>query len=173
VGAIPLAQASPGDLVLCDGSGIVNWAIKVGQRFRVPRRFCAWNHVAILSDKDAEGWWVVEATGRGVQHNRLDQPGRDRYAVVDTGLVEEHRALAVRFAMDQVGAPYGWLTIASIVCDLLTTKRLDLRREGTWICSALGARALEHGGHFFDTLDPFQVMPAQLAQLFGVELAAA
>lgn len=165
---IPLEKAQPGDLVLCHGSGFVSLAIRIGQRLRTQKRFCYWNHVAVLTDNGSDGWWVVEAGGRGVARNALDGPGRHEYVVVDSGVDEAHRSQVVAFANSEISDPYGWLTIAAIVLDLLTPARLNLRRSGTWICSALAARAVEHGGRLYDDHDPFQVTPAELAQRYEV-----
>lgn len=165
---IPLEEAQAGDIVLCSDVGAVAAAIRFGQRFRVPKAYCWTNHVAVLTDRDADGWFVVEATGHGVERNALDCAGRHGFVVVNTGVDEAHRSQVVSFALSQVGQRYGWLTIASIVLDLLTPARLNLQRARTWICSALAARSVEHGGRLYDDVSPFQIMPAQLAQRYGV-----
>ena len=76
----------------------------------------------------------------------------------------------VNFANRVIGTKYGILTIISIAFNILTPSeiRLDIHRDGTLICSAAVARALEHGG-WWCPVDPFQITPAQIDQFLGAD----
>ncbi|MDA4133157.1 MAG: hypothetical protein OK454_08555, partial [Thaumarchaeota archaeon] len=65
----------------------------------------------------------------------------------------------------EVGVKYGWLTIASVVVNILTPKwvRLDFRRDQTFICSGLYSWGLHSAGGLIEG-DVYQVMPAQVAE---------
>ena len=79
-----------------------------------------------------------------------------------------NRQRAIDFANRVIGTKYGVLTIISIAFNLLTPSevRVDIRRDGTLICSAAVARALEHGG-WWCPVDPFQITPAQIDKFLG------
>jgi hypothetical protein len=68
----------------------------------------------------------------------------------------------VKFMRLQVGERYGFLTIASIALDILTPKFVSLRRDGTWICSAVAAEALRFAGWYHTWGDVYEVMPSDL-----------
>lgn len=160
---------APGSIVLCHSRGIISALIRFGQWIRHPRRtrFYEWNHVGILNHQTSDGDWVViEATARGVTSGYLSTiaPG-GRYEVVALPLgVDAAKVLA--FARAQVGVRYGFVTIASIALNLLTPSffRLDVRRSGTWICSALGATSMLAGGWLHPVRDYYQITPAEVAE---------
>jgi len=62
---------------------------------------------------------------------------------------------------------YGFLTILSIAVTLLSPRflRVDFRRQGTLICSALVALSLHAGGWLARVGDFYQVSPGSLEQL--------
>lgn len=67
------------------------------------------------------------------------------------------------FANEQVGDPYGLLTIACIAVDVLTPEWfVAFRRPGSWICSALGGEALRFGGFYIPVGDIYTITPQQL-----------
>lgn len=68
-----------------------------------------------------------------------------------------------RFAVEQVGDPYGLLTIACIAIDVITPEWfVSFRRPGSWICSALGGEALRYGGFYIEWGDIYTITPQQL-----------
>lgn len=157
----------PGDLVLAHGKGIVSIIIRFGQWLRPSwRPYRYWNHAALVVTvldgrvrcvqmaKHCELVWLDEVSPGGRIEVRPAPEGIDRIKAVD-------------WALRQVGIRYSWLTIASIALQLVTPKWLDVdfhERDRALICSALVARAWEHGGYDCPT-DPFQITPAELARI--------
>jgi hypothetical protein len=156
-------SAQPGDFVLIHGNGFISRAIRFGQRLRVRKPFNYWNHAAVVMGGLSDGGLlVIEAGAHGVQWGKVI-PGPDAQVVSAPGGLA-----ACGFAKAAVGRRYGFLTIASIILDLLTPRFIDVKRPGTFICSGLVARALEHGGYILPMgWDPDQVMPAELGQHFN------
>lgn len=119
-------------------------------------------------------WTVIQAEACGVTGTRPDGSGWDARPLSSVapggwtalvrppGGVEAARTLG--FARGEVGAHYGFLTIASVGFDILTPPwlRFPLRRPNTWICSALAAEALRFGGWYCRWPDIYQVTPAEL-----------
>lgn len=161
---IDLHTALPGDLIFCRGSGVVSRAIRIAEWFRW-RKGSRWNHVALLDTRTASGWTVIQAEGRGVTRGTLLStmaPGGG-YAVVP--LPEDVcRDDVLAFARAQVGDPYGFVTIASIVLTILSPTFLNVAAPGTWICSALAAESLRCGGWIHNWPSVSQVSPAQLSE---------
>lgn len=164
----------PGSIIFCHSKGLVGWFIRLGQRLRSPLSDAYWNHVAIMAYPGSDGRpRVIQAGGRGVEY----APLRDldcEYVEVPTenfaGILRTpvDREAVVQQAHALVGDHYGWLTIASIILNLLTPKWLRVpafRRGGTFICSALAAWCLHAGGADLDVYDIYQVSPAELAAL--------
>lgn len=157
------SQALPGDIVLAHSKGFIGWAIRVAQGVRW-RGWNTWNHVAVVVASGANPL-CAQATGKGVVLAPLSD-------VAPGGVYEIRRALFVdgdrvaAYARSRVGVRYGFLTIGSILFDILTPRvlRLDLRQEGTLICSALGALALVAGGWLHPVADYYQWTPAQMAE---------
>lgn len=149
-----------GDLVFCHSSGFVAWTIRVMQRIRSPKDCAHWNHVAILWEYDSvhDEWWIIQAAGRGVQTATMPP---NNFEVVACPVKGE---AVVDFAHSQLGVKYGFLTIASIVLNIITPKILALRKPHTWICSALAAGALWYAGWnpSEEWWDLYQVSPADL-----------
>lgn len=120
-------------------------------------------------------WTVVQAEACGVTGTRptgtawnartLAQvaPGGWVRIIRPPAAVEPSETL--QFARGEVGAHYGFLTIASTGLEIFTPDWLHvpIRRPGTWICSALGAEALRYGGWYHRWPDIYAVTPAQLA----------
>ena len=165
----------PGDIVVCHGIGFTSWLIRVMERIRYRKGAEPnWNHAALLVAPvpgarpyadGREDWVVIEAESHGVQHALLSELGE--YIVLDSKLDWRGRKLAVEFAERVLGSKYGFLTIASIVVNLLTPVVWQVTRPGTFICSGLVAHALEHGGCMLPVKwEASQVMPADLAWLF-------
>ena len=99
--------------------------------------------------------WLEEVSPRG-------------YTVIRPCPANVDRVKAIDYALRQVGVKYSVATIFSIAFNLLTPSWIrvfDFRRKGdSLICSALVARAWEHGGWCVPGgYDPFQATPCQLA----------
>ncbi len=122
----------------------------------------------------AADWTVVQAEAHGVTGTRPDgtpflarrldtvAPGGWTCLVRPPGGVEPARTMG--FARGEVGAAYGFATVAATAVDILTPTwfHVPLRRPGTWICSALVGEALRCGGWYARWPDIYQVTPAQL-----------
>ena len=164
-----LTTVRAGDLVLAHGRGIISSAIRFGQWLRPSwRPYRYWNHAAIV---------VVDLDGviRCVQMSRrceivdladVSPGGRTEIRSIPAGV---DRIKAVDWALSQAraGRRYSFITILSIVVQLVTPKWLDIdfhENRPALICSALVARAWEHGGWDCPT-DPFQITPAELARI--------
>ena len=163
-------EAQPGDLVFCDGRGIVAWSIRMGQRFRrdwnkaKDRTGDRYNHVAILDKQNSDGdWTLLQAVTKGVVQDHHNNPSRlshySHYVIVTCPADRER---TIRFARSQVGHKYGYLTTACFIFTFLSPKFLNVMVPRTWICSALAAESLRFGGWFHDWSDIYQVSPAQL-----------
>lgn len=178
VPTITLAEAHPGDVVLCHSAGFVGRAIRIAQRIRTPAAYCTYNHAALLVAVGGDPE-VIQAEAHGVERSYLSDIASGgsyvivalaRFPSIDGHGIDVDRVLA--YAEHQVGDRYDFLTIASIFVNLLLPRFIDLRshrgealgRDGTLICSALVARSLEHGGGVMPA-DPFEVTPAEIGQL--------
>jgi cell wall-associated NlpC family hydrolase len=164
----------PGDIIFCHSNGFVGAMIRFGERLRSPLTDAYWNHVAIVVEPGEDGLArVVQAGGNGVAYASL----RDidaHYVAIPTeafpGLLGDpiDRAALVEQAHALVGEKYGWLTILSIIVNIITPKWIRIpsfRRGGTFICSALGAWCLHAGGADIDTYDIYQIMPSEVREL--------
>ena len=148
----------PGDILLVHSTGLIPRLIHLGELLHRRGPATHWTHVAVIVSADGD---TVEAQSHGVVASHVSAHPDSQ--VVDVGLSDVDRAQAVAFARSCLGDRYGYLTIASIVVDLLTPKALTFRSPRTLICSELGARALEHGGWVCPELDTSWVMPSDLA----------
>lgn len=146
------------------GKGFISWAIRFMQAFRSPKIDANWNHVAILARQVDGEWWVYQAEGKGVVYAPLTHVAPGGHYKVMPCPSSANAAMVVEFARSQVGIQYGFLTIASIVFNIITPRRIAIRKPGTWICSALAAGALWYAGWPFSVAwnDIYQVSPADL-----------
>jgi len=160
----------PGDLVLCHSKkGLFARLIRFGQWLRPSwRPYRYWNHAAIVTgsgiDPHGRDARVVQM-GRKCSRTTLGTLMDDKVIEVRPCPAGVDRSRAVTYAVEQLGIDYSVMTIISIALSLLTPKeiRFDFRRHGdALICSALVARAWEHGGWDCPS-DPFQATPAELA----------
>ncbi len=163
---VPPSQAQPGDIVLAHSTGIIGKGIRLAEWLRW-RKGSNWNHVAVVVGADPMGNpLIAQATGHGVKLGRLSD-------VSPGGVCEIRRcpdgvdgAKVAAYARSRVGVEYGFLTIVAILFDILTPNffRVDFRRDGTLICSALGALALMNGGWLYPVRDYYQWTPAQMSE---------
>ncbi len=150
-------------VVLCHTNSFLGWVIRVGERIRW-RSGATWNHAAIVVTSGPNPL-IVQATGRGVTQTHLLSV-TDRYTIVS---VPSESASGAAFASSQLGERYGFLTVASIIFNLLTPHfiHIEVRRQNTWICSALVAESLRAGSWLHSWPSIYEVSPAQLAQALG------
>jgi len=155
---------TPGTLVFAHTTGILGRAIRFGQRMRYRGTASFYNHVAIVDRVDGEQVFVIQAEARGVTNDKtLDSvaPGGAFTLITPPPHVNVDRLL--EFARGEVGSGYGWLSILSASFDIATPDWLpSIRRDGSWICSAISAEALRAGGWIRRWPDVYCVTPAQL-----------
>ena len=188
-----MADLLPGDLLLTHSKGFVGALIRFGENVRyhgwrhafavalgiVPedRSDPCWaNHVAVYVGNGQ----VIEALGRGLQLSSIEKyelPGAHNCAatpcivapleLVQPGVLPIERKSLVDFAREQLARHdrYGWLSIASIVLQLLTPSKLDVSYDGALICSAFGGQCWEHAGVILPTRSSLTTMPADLAAM--------
>ena len=158
-----------GDLVLAHGTGLVSRIIRFGQWLRPSwRPYRYWNHAAIVV-AELDGVVKCVQMARRCEIVTLDQVspgGKIEVRPIPNGV---DRLRAIDWALQQARAsrPYSIITILSIALQILTPKWLDVdfhENRPALICSALVARAWEHGGWDCPT-DPFQITPAELARI--------
>ena len=163
----PQAPVKMGDLVLAHNKGAFASLIRFGQWLRPSwRKYKKWNHAAIVIGVTADKIRCVQM-GRKGQLVDIEGVSPRGYSVIRPAPASVDRVKAVDYALRQVGVKYSVATIFSIALNILTPSwtRFDFRRHGNaLICSALVARAWEHGGwNIPGGYDPFQVTPCQLA----------
>lgn len=158
----------PGDAIFAHSKDLYGTAIRYAEALRWWRGHY-WNHMAIVESVDDTGQvWCIEMARR-CERVRLEDvaPGGHLKVIKCPDGVD--RARAVAYAQAQVGIKYAVLTIVSIVFSLFTPSaiQVDFHRGGpALICSALVARAWEHGG-WDCPVDPFQISPAQFDMILG------
>ena len=159
---LDLASALPGDVVLAHTRGLFGRLIRFGTR-------SAWSHAAIIEMVGAtpERTWVIQAEAKGVTRATLDQVAPGGYYAIVAAPNGLDRQRCLEWARSRVGEEYGFLTILSIALTLLSPRflRVDFRRQGTLICSALVALSLHAGGWLARVGDFYQVSPGSLEQL--------
>lgn len=187
------SDLQPGDLLLVHSGGLVGalirfgenvryhgwkhaFAVAVGRAVEKPEDPCWANHVAVYIGNGQ----VIEALANGLNespadkyvlegdHNCTATPARiAELASVRPEVTAEERAALVAFAQDQLAKhdDYGWLSIASIILQILTPAKLDLSWDGAMICSAFAGRCWEHAGVILSTRSALTTMPADLAAM--------
>jgi len=153
---------APGWVVFAHSNGIAGRLIRFGERLRW-KRGATWNHAAILSRVDEQGnWYVIQADIRGVNEAPLSSVGR--YTVIAPPQGCDPVAV-LQFAQAQVAAKskYSLLSILSIAFDIITPNWFpEVRRDNTWICSALVGEALRFGGWLHCWGSVYTVTPSEL-----------
>lgn len=156
------ADAQPGDAIIVQGKALLDRVIWLAQRLRW--RDARYTHAALITEIRPDGtivacemeypafkWTTYQELAAGAKCAIVRAPdGIDRQRVV-------------RYARGRAGTKYGLLTLLSILVTLLTPKwfRIDFRRTGTLICSALVAVSWTVGG-WWAFSDPYQITPCEL-----------
>lgn len=180
----------PGDLLLVRGSGVVDSLIRFGERVKyhgwrsaVARGLSSVFHRAIPEDPSDPAWvnhaavcigdgQLIEAEAKGLIQSPETKYTVGTYVVaplsdVQPLVTDEERGCLVSFAREQLRRHdrYGWLSIASIVLQLLTPTKLDISWDGALICSAFAGQCWEHAGVLLTTRSSLTTMPADLAAM--------
>lgn len=170
----------PADVLLHRGNSWTDTIIRWAQRVNgYPPAAAAVTHVAIVTDTTHVSSFSglphhprhdygiigsIEATHHGTRRRPVSVPLTGGWELAPITASAADREHAVRFAESRLGQRYGWVTILSIALHFLTGGRLALGLDGTEICSALVARALEHAGYELP-FDPANATPADIAML--------
>lgn len=134
-----------GDVLLVDDwSGPTDWLgglIRAGEKARGDGD-AVWTHSAIIVN---EGGDIVEALAQGVVRSHIS-----KYAHVQTKVIplpvtpkDPRRAYAVRFALGQIGDPYGKWDFVSLAFSTLFNDKWSSHKDRQPICSEIVARATE------------------------------
>ena len=135
-----------GDIVFAHTKGTLGRLIRLGERIRWKESASQWNHACVVSRVSKGEVYVIEATLKGVIESPLSK--YPVHAVVAPPLGVDVKKL-VEFNKAQLGSSYGVLSILCIATDLITGDWFpSLRRDGSWICSALTAEGLRAAGWF-------------------------
>lgn len=155
---------SPGDFILVSGTRLGSRLIQLGQALRTDRRYCRWNHAALIIDANGT---LVEASLDGVHYSNIGRYGGCDVRVVPIDADWDDRVQATSYAVSQVGESYGWIAALSVALRCLIGGSVAFLADGSHICSGLVACALERCGYTFDR-SPEHVTPAELAAYFNV-----
>ena len=164
---VPVSSYQPGDFGLTHGSSFVSRGIQVAQRLRfrgVQREYAHWNHAFLVTSADGD---IVEAGGKGIEGGHVSDYDAKEVHLVHVDASDEDRKFMVQFADYCMGRRYGYLTIISLVFQLITGARIGIVNAKSMICSGFVAEALEMAGYDWP-VDPAFIMPADLAARFEV-----
>jgi hypothetical protein len=149
----------PADLLLVAGG--TDWesrVIKFGTR-------SAWSHVAVIMD--TTGQLLAEATHSGIAFAHAQKYDHHETHWIDTGLTDEQRVAACRFASSCVGQRYSRLEILAITLAWATHGNIFIGSDKRETCSSFAARCLEHGGLDLPKA-PALMSPGDLSAMFNV-----
>lgn len=157
-----------GDILLVDDNtgsrDFLGNLIRAGERSRGDGD-AVWTHSAIIVN---EGGDIVEALAQGVVRSHIS-----KYHGVPTKVIplpvtpkDPRRAYAVRFAIGQIGAPYGIADFLSLAFAILFNNRWTTKQDGQFICSELVSRAVESTTDHGFPYSPERMMPADLDRYF-------
>jgi hypothetical protein len=147
----------PGDVLLVAGG--MDWqsrAIRIGTHSH-------WTHCALKMG----GTFLAESTQKGIALvEESKYAGKDTHWI-DTGLTQDQRLAACRYASSMTGKRYGKLQIASLVLRWLTHAHLFFAMDDTETCSSYCAKAMEHGEMILPV--PAEIFePADFSRLYHV-----
>lgn len=167
-GSIPLDQARPGDIVVFETGGIFGALIGFGEWLR-RLRYHDVHHVGVVTTKAPDGSRLAIQAARHVDEQPIEAIAKGRPFYVLPCPAGVNRRLVVAQARAMLGCAYGVASIISIAFQILTPGffHIELRRQRTIICSALGALCLHAGGFLHPWDDIYEVMPAELAAVLA------
>lgn len=147
----------PGDFIVTHGNSFYSWLIRIATRSH-------WNHAALVVARNGT---IIEATGKGLRKNTIDEYPEDQFHLVRVTLSDADRQQAVSYAQAMLArhAEYDFLAIASIGLKIITHSHLVIKIDGTLICSEFVAEALAEGGTIWYK-DTSLITPADLYNRF-------
>jgi hypothetical protein len=178
-----------GDVLLVQGEGFVDDLIRFGERKRVRGWwFAIKNHrKRIVCDNDPTSvahaavyvgnHFVIEALADGLNLSPVEKYSEGTYLLaklsdVYPDVCDQQRQALAKFARDQLANhdKYGWLSILSVVMQMLTPIKLDISWDGALICSAFAGQCWEHAGVTLSTPSSLTTTPTDLALMAGFKL---
>ena len=157
----------PGDFFLVETKGAAAKIIRFGQWLRYHGKmkpFSHWNHTGIIINSNGD---TIEAKPTNVSQGNIKDYVDCPVYIISTKLNNQSAQQVEAAAKSFLNDKYGWLTIGSIVLQLLTGIKVQLSFANSVVCSGLVAQSLWAGGVIFNE-NPFQMMPADLAAAFNV-----
>jgi len=158
------SEIKAGDTGYARTTGFMGFLIRVGEKLKW--RNGKYNHAftVIEAGDTYDDIKVVQATLRGVIVSSFADVMVGAY-LIDVLPAHEswRREDIVRFALEQVGDPYGILSILCIAIDILSPDWfIEFRRNLTWVCSAVSGEALRFGGMLKSWGSIYDVTPTNL-----------
>lgn len=151
-------QPRIGDYGVVRSSGLAARLIQIGTVSR-------WNHSIVYIGGD----YIVEANPTGVEISNLSRYDKIAWNQHEQ-LTDTQRDTIAKYAIDQVGKAYSFITIALIFFRILGLKFLSTRLAVTlakhegYICSELVAECYSKAGFPLSTKPDWQVVPGDLAE---------
>jgi len=154
-------QINLGDIGFARTKGTLGLLIRVGEWLKGGRGEV--NHAFTIVQLEPEVR-IVEATLKGVKNHTLQSLlNKGAELVIVSPPAEANPAKIVEFNLKQVGDPYGIISDLCIGVDLLTWDSWpSVRRNWTWICSALAGESLRYAGWLKKWGDIYCVTPQAL-----------
>jgi hypothetical protein len=165
-----------GDVVLVEGTGFVDTLISIGARVRYhgwlsllkkrPNDETRFTHAAVVVNGK-----LIEALATGLMESNLNKYdgrcGVAKLTSVSPFVNAQDRYNLAVFASNALDRhdKYGWLSILSIILEIITPLKLDISWDGALICSAFAAQCWEHAGVVLPTLSSLTTMPADIAYM--------
>lgn len=152
------SSLEPCDFIVTHGSTFLNKLIQMGTLSR-------WNHAALITNKDGT---ILELTAKGIKkRNLFTHYHKKEYFIVRVNMSIEDKHEVLKYASYQFAQyeKYGILTIVSMIFKILFKSHIELKVEGTQICSEFVAAALEHGGVIWSK-DTERIYPSDLYNFF-------
>ena len=148
----------PGDYGVVKTNGFFGWLIRLGT-------FSRWNHCFIYIDKD----FIIGADPTGVKKSPLSNY-KDVAWNQHENLTQAQRKIIVSAAIDTIGKPYNFFTIAVLVFRILGLKVLAnlplikrLSSKNGFICSELVEECYSKAGINLVDKPDYLVVPGDLA----------
>lgn len=159
-----VGEIKPGYIGFSRTTGVLGRLIQVGEKWKFGDGEYNHSFVVVSLGSSYDDVWIVQATLKGVVLSHLSDLYPTTSEILLTPPPEEcDLDKVVLFASEQVGAPYGLLSDICIAVDILTPVWFwAVRRNGTWICSALAAESLRYAGMLENWPDIYGVTPTQL-----------
>jgi hypothetical protein len=158
----------PGDAGFAVTKNLYGRLIQFGQALRW-WKYRQWHHMFIVDEVDPTTGtiWVIQMA-RKCERVKIENVAPGGHVKIVPAPTDIDANRAIEWARKQIGTEYGYITIASIAVNICLPDffQIDILKDGTLICSALVARAWEHGG-WDCPVNPFNITPAEFDGILG------